>query len=160
MPTTRSNQRIAQINSATNFAKRLDDARQISGAAQFAFIDVPIAADNATGNIIELIELPAGAIVLPELSKIVVDDDFAAAATVNIGDVADRDRYAAAVPVNDPGIFEFWRTSPVLAGFTTRHECVDTGVAATTTTLITLEIASITTASSGTLRVVLAYKCL
>jgi hypothetical protein len=158
--TTRSTQRIAQVNSATSFAKRLDDARQVSGAPQFAFIDVPIAIENASGNIIELIELPPGAIVLPELSKVFVDDDFSAGATINIGDAVDRNRYADAIDVGAPGIVEFWRAAAVPAGYTTRHDCVDTGVAATTTTLVTLEFATFATPAAGSLRVALAYKCL
>jgi hypothetical protein len=158
--TTRSNQRAAQVLSATSFAGRIDDKRQISGAPQFAFLDVPIAIENATGNIIELLELPPGAIVLPELSKVIVDDDFASAATINIGDAADRNRYADAIDVGAPGIVEFWRAAAIPAGYTSRHECVDTGVAATTTTLVTLEVVSLATPAAGSLRVALAYKCL
>lgn len=160
--TTQSTQRIAQVAAGLNFASssRIDDARQVGGPVQWAFIDVPIDALNVDADVIELIELPPGAIVYPELSKVFVDDDFSAGATINIGDAADRNRYADAIDVGAPGVVDFWRAAAIPAGYTTRHECVNTGVAATTTTLVTLEFETFTTPAAGSMRVALAYKTL
>jgi hypothetical protein len=159
--TTQSTQRIAQVGAATSFAKRLDDARQISGPVQYAFIDVPIAPENVQGNVIDLLELPPGAIVIPELSFINVTDDMSSGAvSVDIGDAVDVDRYCDGANLAAVGTVQF--LAPALpAAYTTRHECVDTGTAATTTTLVKLTFAILgATVEVGALRVVLAYKSL
>lgn len=163
MPTTQSTQRAAQVAAAANYASssRIDDARQTQGAVQFAYLDVPIAADNAALEVIDLIELPEGAMVIPEQSFIQVTDDATSGAlTIDIGDAVDPDRYCDGANCASTGRVEF-TSAAIPDGYTNRHECVKTGVTTTTTTLIKLTLATFTaTIEAGQLRVVLAYKCL
>jgi hypothetical protein len=159
--TTQSTQRIAQVAAALNFSDRLDDKRQIEGDIQYAFIDVPITADNAAADVIDLVELPAGAILYPELSFIVVTDDMSSGAvTIDIGDAVDADRYCDGANCASVGTVQFLAPA-IPAAYTTRHKLVDTGAAATTTTLIKLTFATLgATVEVGQFRVVLAYKSL
>lgn len=158
---TQSTQYAAQVAAAANFATRIDDKRQIMGDVQFATIEVPVTADNVANDVINLIVLPAGAIVLPELSKVLVTDDMNdGAMTVDIGDIVDPDRYADGVDVAAAGIKEFL-TSAFAAGLATKTPVAKTGVAATDTSIVTLTIATeAATMEAGTMIVVLAYKCL
>lgn len=159
--TTQSTQRIAQVAAASSFADRIDDKRQISGPVQYAFIDVPVTADNVATDVIELIELPPGAIVYPELSRIITTDDMSSGTVnIDIGDIVDPDRYCDGAVCSAVGEVLF--TTPAIPdGYTNRHEVVDTGVATTATNLILLTFAALgATVEAGALRVVLAYKCL
>jgi hypothetical protein len=123
-------------------------------------IDVTMSASETATSTIDLIELPVGAIVLPELSYIIVDDAFGATAlTLDVGDAVDPDRYADGVDVLALGKKSFIDSTTVPAGLTTRHECVNTGTASTTTTLIIATVATSTTPAAGTFKVTLAYKC-
>lgn len=159
--TTQSTQRIAQVAAAGNFASRIDDSRQVSGALQYALIDVPITADNAAADVLELIELPPGAIVYPELSRIIVTDDMSSGAvTIDIGDIVDPDRYCDGANCAAVGTVEF--IAPAIPdGYTNRHAVVDTNVASTATNLILLTFATLAaTVEVGQFRVILAYKTL
>lgn len=161
MATTQSTQYAAQVAAAANFASRIDDKRQLEGAVQYAYIDVPIAADNAALDVISLIELPAGAMVIPEQSFIQVTDDMSSGVvTIDIGDAVNPDRYCDGANCASTGTIQFI-SAAIPEAYTTRHECVDTGVAATTTTLVTATFATLgATVEVGQFRVVLAYKCL
>lgn len=159
--TTQSTQRIAQVAAALNFADRIDDKRQIEGEVQYAFIDVPLTTDNAAEDVIELIELPPGAIPIPELSHFQVTDDATSGAlTGDVGDIVDPDRYCDGANLASTGRVEFMAPA-VPDGYTNRHKVVNTGAAATSTNLILLTLATFTaTIEAGVLRVVLAYKSL
>jgi len=159
--TTQSTQRIAQAAAATSFTSRLDDKRQVEGSVQFAYIDVPVTADNVATDVIDLLELPAGAIIIPEQSFIQVTDDMTSGAlTIDIGDAVDPDRYCDGANCASTGTVQFI-SAAIPDGYTNRHKLVDTGTAATTTTLIQATLATFTaTIEAGVFRVVLAYKSL
>ncbi len=157
---TQSTQRIAQVAAGANFssASRVDK-RTTEGNVQYAFIDVPVTADNVALDVIEVIELPPGTIIYPELSFIVVTDDMTSGAlTIDLGDIVDPDRYSDGANCASTGIVQCI-SSGFPDGFTNRYQTVDTGVAATTTTLILATLATFTaTIEAGSFRVVLAYK--
>lgn len=158
---TESTQYAAQVAAASNFATRIDDKRQIMGDVQFATIKVPVTADNVATDVITLLELPAGAIVLPELSKLVVTDDMTSGAlTIDIGDIVDPDRYCDGANCASVGVVEF--LTPVApAGLATKTPVAKTGVSTTDTSLVTATLATFTaTIEAGEFYVVLAYKCL
>ena len=159
--TTQSVQYAAQVAAALPPYTRIDDKRQIEGAVQYATLKVPLTTDNAALDVITLLQLPPGAIVLPELSRVIASDDATSGAlTLDIGDVVDPDRYADGINAATPGIIEFLSagvTTTTPAGLHTRHK-VDPLIA---TDLITLTLATFTaTIEAGELIVVLAYKCL
>jgi hypothetical protein len=158
--TTQSTQYAAQLAAAGNFTSRIDDARQIQGAVHYATIVVPLTTDNVANDVISLLKLPPGAIVLPELSRVLVTDDATSGAlTLDIGDVVDPDRYADGINAASVGIIEFCSvlSGTVPAALKTRHK-VD---AAAATDLVTLTLATFgATIEAGELVVVLAYKTL
>lgn len=159
--TTQSTQYAAQVAAAGNFASRIDDKRQIMGCVQFATIKVPIDAANVATDVITLMRLPDGAIVLPELSKIIVTDDATSGAlTIDIGDVVDPDRYCDGANCAATGEVSF--LAPAFpAGLATKTPVVNTGVSTTDTGLVTATLATFTaTIEAGEFYVVLAYKCL
>lgn len=159
--TTQSTQYAAQVAGAANYASVTLGKREVDGPVLFAFVDVAVSADNVATDVIDLIELPAGAIVIPELSKIIVTDDMTSGAlTIDIGDAVDADRYCDGANCASVGTVECISAAYPDA-YTTRHQCVNTGVASTTTTLIKATLATFTaTIEAGAFRVVLAYKCL
>lgn len=158
---TESTQYAAQVAAGANYAATRADKRTLEGAVQFAYIDVPVTADNVATDVINLIELPAGAIVIPEQSFIQVTDDMTSGAlTIDIGDAVDVDRYCDGANCASTGTVQFI-SAAIPDGYTNRHAVVDTGDATTTTTLIKATLATFTaTIEAGAFRVVLAYKCL
>jgi hypothetical protein len=155
--TVSSIQFLAMVAAAANFNDRIDDNRQIGGSVQYATIQVPITADNEALDVINLIQLPPGAIVLPELSKIIVTNDATSGAlTIDIGDVVNPDRYCDGANCAATGTVDF--CAPAFPeGLLTRHK-VDPG---TVTDIVTMTLATFTaTIEAGEVVVVLAYKTL
>lgn len=156
--TTQSTEYAAQVAATTNFNDRIDDNREIGGSVQFARIEVPLTTDNDANDVITLIELPEGAIVIPELSKVLVSDDFSSGAvTVDIGDETDVDRYADGINLASVGTVDFTSvlSATVPAGLHTRHKVNED----TKLVLMTLVTAA-ATIEAGVFIVILAYKTL
>lgn len=156
--TTQSTEYAAQVAATTNFNDRIDDNRNIGGMIQFARIEVPLTADNAANDVITLIELPEGAVVIPELSKVLVTDDVSSGAvTVDIGDESDVDRYADGINLASVGTVDFTSviSGTVPAALHTRHK-VDEDTKLVTMTLVTYAA----TVEAGEFIVILAYKTL
>ena len=156
--TTESTQFTAAAAAAANFADRIDDDRQINGAVKFATIVVPIDALNVATDVISLITLPPGAIVLPQLSKVLVTDDCTSGAlTLDIGDVLDPDRYADGINAATVGAIEFTSvlSATVPAALKTPYKVEGTGP------IVTMTLATFTaTIEAGEIIVILAYKSL
>lgn len=159
--TLQSAQYLAQLAAALDFSDRINDKRQISGEVQYSFLDVAPTTDNAAGDVIDLIRLPDGVIVIPELSKVIVTDDMSSGAvTFNIGDVVDADRYAVGINCASPGTVEFL-SGTLPDGYANRHKVTDTGATASSTNLVKLTLATYAaTVEAGAFRVVLAWKSL
>lgn len=153
--TTQSEQYADQLEAAASFADRIDDKRYLEGAVQTAKIQVVTTADNAASDVISLIELPPGAMVIPELCKIVVTDDMTSGAcTIDIGDDDDPDRYCDGANCASVGVVDFL-TPAIPAAFGTPYAVAGDNrvVKATFATLAA-------TIEAGEFWVVLAYKCL
>jgi len=159
---TESIEYAAQVAAAANFTDRIDDARTIMGPVQFATIKVPFTADNVANDVINLIRLPDGAMVLPQLSKIITTGDpNDGAFVVDIGDAADVDRYCDGADLAAVGIDEFLTPATTADGFINPIKVENTGVASTDTSLIQLKIITeAATMAAANVYVVLAYKCL
>lgn len=159
---TQSTEYIAQLAAAANFTARIDDKRNIEGAVQFAKIKVELTADNVANDVIDLIRLPDGARVLPELSSIVVTEDpNDAGFTVDIGDAADVDRYCDGANCAAVGVQDFLASATTADGFLNPIDVANTGVASTDTGLIQMKIITEAgTMAAADVYVILAYKCL
>lgn len=154
--TTQSTQYEAQTAAAGAYQAVTVDSRQVSGPVQFARVDVPITTDNAANDVISLIKLPPGAIVLPELSKIIVTDDMTSGAmTIDIGDAGDADRYCDGANTAAVGVVDFL-TPAIPAGFTTRYEIPAGDNQIVTATLATFAA----TIEAGSFSVIIAFKTL
>jgi hypothetical protein len=162
--TTQSVQYAAQVAAASSFASRIDDSRQISGEIQYATIKTVFDGSNVATDVITLLELPAGSIVLPELSKLIVTDDMTSGAlTIHIGDIADNDRYCVSANCAAPGVIDFIAAGATTfpAGLGTRTPVVKSAVAGSNTSLVLMTLATFTaTIEAGEVYVVIAYKCL
>jgi hypothetical protein len=159
---TQSIEYAAQVAAAANFTARIDDGRNIMGAVQFATILVELTADNVANDVINLIRLPDGARVLPQLSKVITTEDpNDGAFVVDIGDAADPDRYADGLDLAAVGLDDFLAPVTTVDGLLNPIDVKNTGVAATDTSLIQMKI--ITEAgvmAAADVYVILAYKCL
>jgi hypothetical protein len=158
--TTQSVQYAAQVAATSNFASRINDKRQIEGSICTALVKVVIDGSNVATDVITLLELPPGAIILPERCKIIVTDDMTSGAlTIHVGDVVDSDRYCISANCAAPGVIDFIAATATAfpAGFGTRHQTD----AATATTLVTCTLATLTaTIEAGEFYVSFAYKTL
>lgn len=158
LKTTQSNEYALQVAAAASFNDRLDDDRLIGGNLKFATVKVVVDALNVATDVITLVELPTGAIVLPELSKVIVTDDCTSGAlTLDIGDATDVDRYADGINAAAAGEIAFTSvaSTTVPAGLHTRHKLTET------TNILKLTLATFTaTIEAGEIIVVIAYKTL
>lgn len=161
MPTTtNSAQYAAQVTGGENYASVSLEGRDIGGAVQTALCKCTVTTDETATSVINLVELPTGAIVLPELCQILVTDDWAdGAATVDIGDSGDPDRYADGVDCAAVGI-KYFLTPAFAAGFATRKGTAATATATQPGNLVTATIASNATPAAGEFYVLVAYKTL
>jgi hypothetical protein len=162
--TTQSVQRAAQLAAAGNFATRIDDKRQIEGAVQYARVKAVFDGSNVANDVVTLLELPAGAMVMPELSSIIVTDDMTTGAlTIHVGDVVDADRYAISANCAAPGVIPFIAANATSfpAALGTPHAVVKSTDATKDTSLVTMTFATFgATIEPGELYVLLAYKTL
>jgi hypothetical protein len=161
MPTnTSSAQYTAQADAASNYAAVTLSGTDIGGSVQTALCKCTITTDETAGSTIKLVELPPGSVVLPELCQILVTDDFAdAAATIDIGDSGDADRYADGVDCAAVGI-KYFLTPAFPAGFATRKGTDAVASATQPGNVILATIATNATPAAGEFYVLIAYKCL
>ena len=152
---------FAQPAAAANYAARTLDKRDIEGPVQFATIKVPYTADNVANDVIDLIRLPDGARVLPQLSKfIVTGDPNDGVFTVDVGDAADVDRYCDGANLAAVGIVEFLTSATTADGFLNPIDVENTGVSTTDTGRIQLKIITEGgTMAAADIYVVMAYTC-
>ena len=159
--TTQSTTYAAQVAAAANFAAKTLEQRDIGGLVQHAKVDLTLTADDIAGTVIKAFQLPPGAIVIPSLSSVVVQDVFGVTAlTVDIGDIVDPDRYSDGVSVLALGKAEFVHGTVVPDGETNQLAVDATGVAATDTSIVTFKIATSTTPAAGRCWLNLAFKTL
>lgn len=159
---TESTEHAAQTAGGLNFSSRIDDKRNIMGDVQFATIKVPFTADNVANDVINLIRLPDGARVLPQLSKIITTGDpNDGAFVVDIGDAADVDRYCDGADLAAVGLDDFLTPVTTPDGFINPISVKYSATAAADTSLIQLKIITeATTMAAADVYIILAYKCL
>ena len=138
---TQSNQYAAQLAAAENNAAVSIEGRDLGANVRFATILVEFTADNVANDVIDLIRLPDGARVLPQLSKVITTEDpNDGAFVVDIGDAADVDRYADGLDLAAVGLDDFLAPAQTVDGLLNPIDVKNTGVAATDTSLIQLKI--------------------
>lgn len=119
MATYQSTTKTAQDNAAAKAGSYISDSDKISGKVRFAQVDATIRTGGlSSSDVVELIELPAGATIIPGLCSVLVID-AAGAGTWNIGTSADADALATGQDISSAGLALF--TAPTV-GFLTLSE--------------------------------------
>jgi hypothetical protein len=126
MATTNTSLYNKQISSAGASAV-LPGPHEFGAKIHTARIETTVAALGATGDILNLCQLPVGAQVMPGYSKISCESP-GTTVTVKIGDGSDDDRYMASKALggsvqdifwtNSPGV-DAYTAAPVVAGYET-----------------------------------------
>ena len=150
--TTQSTQRAAEVAAAANYSAVTLEER---GTVRYARFDCVFDGSNVATDVIDLGTLPAGAIVLPSFSSIIVTDDMTSGAlTIDIGDATDPDRYCDGANCAAPGTVNF--LAPVIPdGFTNPY------VIESANTLLKATLATFTaTIEAGAFSVIIAYRVL
>lgn len=88
-------------------------------------VSYTLTGSEAANDTIQLMDLPVGAVVIPDLCS-VTSADPGTTLTLDIGDAADVDRYADDIVLNAGGRVGFNSTLPVPAGITTPYLTVAT----------------------------------
>lgn len=84
----------------------------------FETITYTLLGSEAANDTIQLFDLPAGCVLIPQLSTVTCADP-GTTLTLDIGDAADTDRYADGIVLSAGGMVNFASTLPVPAGITT-----------------------------------------
>ena len=117
----------AQNNALTKFGDHNQDGGLVSGELRTARATYELLGTEAATDFIYLCKLPKGARVRPDLCRIVCADP-GTTLVVNIGDLADADRYASAVDISAGGSFAFDElTTAPLADYQVGDTAADTG---------------------------------
>lgn len=77
----------------------------------FSFPVYTLAGTEAAADIIKLFDLPPGGEIVPELSLVTCSADPGTTLTLNVGDIADVDRYAAGIVLSAGGQVAFTNTA-------------------------------------------------
>ena len=156
---TQSNQYAAQLAAAENYAAVSIEGRDLGANVRFATILVEFTADNVANDVINLIRLPDGARVLPQLSKVITTEDpNDGAFVVDIGDAVDPDRYADGLDLAAVGLDDFLTPATTVDGLLNPISVTNTGVSTTDTSLIQLKIITeAATMAAADVYIVLAY---
>lgn len=128
----------------------------MSAEPQIAQIIVDFDGSNVAADIITLIKLPPGAMVLPALSRCIITGDPGSVLVVHIGDVVQRQRYAVGVDCSNLGMVEFVNAN-IPSGVLTRVKVAESADATQDTTLVTMQLNTVTAHTAGRVVVMLAY---
>lgn len=102
MATVYSNVAQNQSDAASKLTGMADRAegQAMGGLVQVAYATYTVTAALAAADVINIVKLPAGARILPQLCRVQTDGVGATTCTINIGPASDADLYATAINVN------------------------------------------------------------
>ena len=89
----------------------LVDGDDVSGVVLMATAIYTLAGSEAANDTIQLVDLPVGAVVVPQLSSCTSSADPGTTLTLNVGDAADVDRYAQGIVLSSGGSIPFTNTN-------------------------------------------------
>lgn len=146
---------IAKKNGSggANISNNIIPGDDIAGLVLYATAIYTLAGTEAAADTIELVDIPADAVIVPQLSHVTASTDPGSALVLDIGDKDDADRYADGITLSTGGQVAFTSgTMPVAATAPFRDSASPIRV-----------IAEVKTATSLTADVVLsvtiAYRC-
>ena len=120
-------------------ASGLTDPTLYQGSVRYAIATLTLSSSMAANDTFDVCpDLPAGARILPQLSKFVCHADPGTTLTIDIGDSTDADRYCDGAVLSSGGIVEFC-TSAIPAAVSTPVKLTSargiTGVIATASSI-------------------------
>lgn len=89
----------------------LVDGDDVTGVVLMATVSYTLAATEAANDTIQLVDLPIGAVVLPQNSYCTTSADPGTTLTLKVGDAADDDRYASGIVMSAGGQVSFTNTN-------------------------------------------------
>lgn len=102
--TTNSVQYAEQLEAAANFNAIRSDNRQFGGAMQYAHVVVEFLPDAETGDVIQLLELPSGAMIFKEHSVLFVPSFITTEfCTIDVGNSNGQDVIAYSIDASSGG---------------------------------------------------------
>ena len=146
----------ASVSPTRTNPSRLLNQLQQSGNVQFAHFSYTWLGSEASGEIINLMELPAGAIVIPQLSSVTTLTDAGATVTMDIGEAADPNGMASLIVLSAVGQVSFTSTN-VPAYIAPTPLTADTGETNGNTTIYAT-LGTVTTPTASVLYFVIAWK--
>jgi len=89
----------------------LVDGDDVTGVVLMSTISYTLAGTEAANDTIQLVDLPLGAVVVPQLSYCTTSADPGTTLTLKVGDAADDDRYASGIVLSAGGAVPFTNTN-------------------------------------------------
>lgn len=146
---------IAKKNGSggVNISNNVIPGDDIAGLLLYATASVVVTAGMAAADTIEITDIPAEGVVVPQLSHVTCSADPGTTLTMDIGDAADTDRYADGINLGSGGQVAFTSgTMPAAATVPHRDQTGPTRVIATLATAATLTADTV-------LAFTIAYRC-
>ena len=128
-----------------------------SGEVHYAFIPVTFAGTESAADTVNLCQLPAGVIPIPQLSFITVDDDPGTTLTADIGPIANPDGWCDGADIAAVGNVACCSAAIPAYGITPTTLEADSGADDGLVTII-MTYATLGTPAAGHFGVCLAYK--
>jgi hypothetical protein len=101
-----------------NISDKVVDGDRTGGIVLLATAIVQLDASLVAGNTIQLLDLPAGAVIVPQLCSVTPSANPATTLTLDVGDSGDADRYADGIVLNGVGQVMFSSAAPYPAAVT------------------------------------------
>lgn len=106
MATFKSSLITKQDAARTGLRNGILDGDDQSGVLLYATATYTLLGTEAAADIIDLVDLPKGAVLVPQLSHVICTDP-GTALVIDIGDAADTDRYANDIVLSAGGLVGF-----------------------------------------------------
>ena len=108
---------LITANDQINISDKVVNGDRTGGLLLYATAILTLAGTEAAADTIQLFDLPAGAVIVPQLSHATCDADPGTALSLDVGDAGDVDRYANDIVLSSGGQVAFTSgTMPAAVG--------------------------------------------
>jgi hypothetical protein len=138
MADTNSDLIAAQVAARTGLSAGIVNGDDNGGDLRFYNVEVALSASVAANDTFQLLDLPPGAVIIPELSSISATGDPGTTLTLDVGDSGDADRYCDGAnlgALSAAGIVQFTAPAIPAAVFTPYRPTDVTRIYATAATV-------------------------
>lgn len=138
MADTNSDLIAAQVAARTGLSAGIVNGDDNGGDLRFYNVEVAFTSGVTANDTFQLFDLPPGAVIVPELSKIIASGDPGTTLTMDVGDAGDPDRYCDGAnlgALSAAGVVEFTAPAIPAAVFTPYRPTDVTRIYATAATV-------------------------